>query len=375
MDWEDFRESPERPSNENPNPISGQWNVIFIANESDPAHTSMNGYVFLLPEGNAIWEKTVIQSLQAIHRDIYEKADVGKGIEDLKELLLNRNDIYTSKFKLTRSGLTFLQYMAVASRADKPDTPQIICRHAYYYVKYSFHKHKHHATAESLTSIYEYTGQEDVDGKALINGLKGALTRLHRDAHPADYKALFASKGIASYIKSLIISCRREGLISESVYSTELLYTSNITESLEIKGKKIESEIAVRSSFNVNFRSILIFIFGLLAPFVILFKDEILNTKADPSNHVIKAIRWFVANEFHIVATAVIVIFYYWLSKKIVLRWGSARLAAKKYHAISVAVVDFVAGNKRGANVLLYFGYAFLACLVLALLNKLFDFL
>jgi len=147
-------------------------------------------------------------------------------------------------------------------------------------------------------------------------------------------------------------------LLSEISYNAEKNYIDNLGESLEILGRKVEAGIAARGAFNANFRSIGLFIFAVLAPFTLLFKDEMM--------------KWIVLDESHLWLALGVVLVLYTILRRLVLRYGSPNLAAQKYHNISVRALDFVTSNERSSQVLMCLLYTIFSVLVISFLYRLF---
>lgn len=117
-----------------------------------------------------------------------------------------------------------------------------LCRQAFYYIKYLFHKHTHHDyTSESLTTIHAFNADKKyVSAINLISDLKQGLVDIKRNSNAK----LVHATGIASYAKSLAVSCNRKGLLEniESLTGSEpseyvreeISYFSHVIESLNI---------------------------------------------------------------------------------------------------------------------------------------------
>lgn len=338
----------------------GDWNVILLASGALDANF-IEGKVFLIPAQNPIWHSQILGSLKNIAKRVHEKSDIQIELSELETVLINSkqiNPVYIANFQLKKSGIVYLSYETEQQiEGNKSNINLLICRQCFYYLKYTFHKHKHHALAESLTTIHPYSSEKDVVGEALISDLRKALVTLSRDCDPSDYKVLFSSKGVLSYTKSLALTCKLEGLITDSTYASQKIYLDNIGESLEITGKKIEGGINTRIAFNANFRSICIFAFALLAPLTLLYKDNIVNSfgKAYSTHHIVKSFAWVVGDERHMLTIILIVLMIYYILRWINIRYGSPILALLKFKKISNEKLEFVLENKRSAEVLFAF--------------------
>lgn len=362
VDWEDFKSSSD-----------GQWNVVLLAS-GKVGSDYIDGQVYLVPAQNSIWQEEIAALLKNIELKVFQKEDIKEAFAELAVNLGNGakgEEVFASRFRLKEIGFVYLGSDQKVKDGDTT-TRLLICRQSFYFIKYTFHKHKHHESSESLTTIHRLSAKQDTVGKALIGDIKRCLVDLRRDSAPADFKVFFASKGILSYAKSLAYSCKVEGLLTDACYNAEKNYIDNLGESLEILGRKIEAGIAVRGAFNANFRSIGLFVFAVLAPFTLLFKDEIRQGNAQvPVNHIVQMMRWIVLDESHLLVVLAICIVLYISLRKVVLRYGSPNLAAQKYHQISVKTLDFVTNNERSSHVLMLLLYVLFAIAVLSFLYRL----
>jgi len=176
--------------------------------------------------------------------------------------------IFSIPFTMDGSGITYLELSHVKEpggtivREHSMDalSERTLCRQAFYYLKYLFHKHAHHDRSnDSLTTIHDVKPDPEESGKSLIRDIKRGLVDLRRDGNYSREVA-----GIASYGKSLALSCYRSGLVNAARRDCEVAYFDNLAESLKIlcdekAGKAIE--------FFKNFQLLLSVIFLFIAPF------------------------------------------------------------------------------------------------------------
>ena len=342
VDWEDVKTANSE----------GIWNVILIG--SSPLNSiEIEGKVILIPSSNNIWREKIIPLFQDVSQLVKEKEDIYQKHSDIEQLLvnlINSGGTFGSSFILKNNGITYLSPLNNINEDEK----MLICRQCYYFVKYTFHKDKHHARSETLTTCHRITNLSEI-GLTLVSDLKKALVTLKRDCDAADYKSLFAAKGILSYAKSLLMTCKAEGLMSSELYTIEKAYIDNIGESLDVMGKRVEGELVAKTSYDTNCRSIGLFIFAAIAPFTLVYKDQIashISKSPAQENHIVKLLQWFLGSEKNVLMAFLVVLGVYFIFQNIYLRYGSPSFAARKLKRISITYLDFVVDNRRSAEVL-----------------------
>lgn len=337
---------------------SGQWNVVLLS-DVDFESDSLIGAVYLVPKETNYWDKHIVGILREISQIRHEAGDIKNEFLRLKENLGNlvtHGEAFAANFHLLDNGITYLQNVHQNASIDES---LLICRQSYYFIKFSFHKDKHHKRSESLTTVHRLSDDAN-HGLLLVDDLKKALVTLARNSHPSDFKVFFAAKGILSYGKSLLNSCKKIGIIDEKAYTTEKAYFDNMAESIDVIGKKVEAEITTRTNFDNTFRSFWLFVFASIAPFTLMYKEEIRHHlalssdgSANPSLHMVDVLKWFLENDRHLIAFFIAFIVVYVVWKKIQLRFGAPYLARDKLYTVSNGVLEFVFDNRRRAGVVL----------------------
>lgn len=176
-----------------------------------------------------------------------------------------------------------------------------LCRQAFYYLKYLFHKHTHHDyTSESLTTVHRYNSDdESCCARNMISDLRRGLVDIKR----TDNSKLTHAAGIASYAKSLVISCERNGFFEKinngadkkEYISQELSYFDHVTDSLKILQLTHRREY-LKSVFSYSYK-VIGFLFLFLSPLLLItirqvalqatLNKELNNTfKQYPSNFI-----------------------------------------------------------------------------------------
>lgn len=366
VDWEDFKIEG----------LSGKWNVVLISDVVVDSR-EVSGHVFLVPKQIPAWDSAIVGQLRKISELTHEQDDIKLQYDNLKntlKTLLPSKNAFASEFTLKENGITFLKNISEDKDAE---TSLLVSRQSYYYLKYSFHKDKHHKRSESLTTVHRYNNDSNI-GLVLIGDIKKALVTLARDCHPSDYKMFFSAKGILSYGKSLLNSCKAQLLLDSETYTVEKAYFDNMAESLDVIGKRVESEINLRTNFDNTFRSIGLFLFACIAPFTLMYKDE-LRAELQVSNgnmvvpHVLKVLEWFIGNEQHFMFTIFSVIAGYYFLKRVQLRYGAPFLALDKLSINSKKIIEFVVDNRNAAEKLLNFIYLLIVIGVSSIFIKAFS--
>lgn len=158
------------------------------------------------------------------------------------------NELYFVDFYITHSGFVYLKYAPTVFDEQQPledDDIYVVIRQAFYYLKYSIHKHKHHTEeADALTTVVKYNDSSKNDaGTQLIGQLKRELTRIKRtqkENHRRhdDSEAL----GILGYMKSFLRSCKESNLLDDSNYERERDWISGMRDSFTAQHERIQTK-------------------------------------------------------------------------------------------------------------------------------------
>ncbi|MCF6282218.1 MAG: hypothetical protein L3J28_08405 [Candidatus Polarisedimenticolaceae bacterium] len=342
VDWKD----------EGPEEKDGIYRVLL--HSSFPADSKcINGMIYIIPESLAEHSWSDIDThIKGINQLAEDKEDILEAVSSLTKALANykHKRLYKIQFCLNESGFSFLKFDTDTQHTNK--TKDTAIRQAYYYIKYSWHKHRHHNdTAESLTTTHRIRDDGTIDGSLLITDLKKSLVILKRDFHPSDYKSLYHAKGMAAYAKSLISSCYKNEFINEITKAEHDGYLDNISCSLNVLAETVQREIDTRTLVSNNFRSILLFILAFVAPLTIIFREEIrLAAKAGESHSsiAIEVISSIAGNDYFILLTAICVWLLYCLHKKMHLKYGSSFLAFQLFKD----AIDLIVNQKHKADTL-----------------------
>lgn len=361
VDWEDVKT----------NTSEGLWNVLLLANSPLNA-IELTGTIYLMPRQVEILDKNFIGYIKNVPSQLNDGADICEIQKDLMTLLdapVKERQAFKAEFLLKDNGIVYLK----SDNCKSEDEYKLLCRQSYYYVKYTFHKDKHHSRSESLTTVHKVTNLSGM-GSILVNDIKKSLVVLKRSIYHADYKNLFAAKGILSYTKSLLMSCKVEALISDADYVIEKSYIDNMSESLEIMGRKFESELSARASYDTNVRSLGLFILAALAPFTLIYKETIVKSISKNStqdNHIVKAIEWFVGSEVHLLSTILFIVIAYYFFQGIFLKYGSPNFALRKFNQVRIKSILIIVDNYRSAKLILNIIYIIFAILILTIIIRL----
>lgn len=183
---------------------------------------------------------------------------------------------YLMDFLITANGFVFIKFVPSGSdeAADgvDPDDAYTACRQAFYYLKYSIHKHKHHGEkADALTTIvpwpsHPYRKTESNDpreavGLKLIGQLKRELTEIKRARQVDNSPGHATPLGIIGYLRSLINSCKAQELLSPEVANRELAWVDGVTQSFEAQQLKLEkAAVKKEAALQVSRQMVAIFV-------------------------------------------------------------------------------------------------------------------
>lgn len=272
VDWKDIRNQKK----------DGSFHVLLTA-EMSLNDDNLIGTIFIYPEQKAItcpeWE-VIKEKVFETTRIANNGNDIQAIYKDIKQRLKKYQDkeFYAINFDIDRRGFALLEL----DREISPNTldsinEHVLCRQAFYYLKYSLHQHQHHSDDDdSLTTIHEIPGKSREDiAISMINDLKKSLVKMKRELQSSGYYCLHDAKGIASYSKSLITSSLDATLIKSKTYNREMSYMDNLSDSLGNIAENIERKHIKKVSTSNSFRSIFLVIFAFLAPLSIVRRDDI----------------------------------------------------------------------------------------------------
>lgn len=190
-----------------------------------------------------------------------------------KENLFGRdgNEVYRVDFKVDHFGFTLLEYRNTAIDLIDPiadEEKYIIIRQAFYYIKYSLHKHKHHVEeSDALTTIVSYS---DATSKAvatqLLGQLKRELVRIKRTQRQNfrrqdDSEAM----GILGYMRSLLSSCYDNQFINNKIRLRELGWIEGMERSFTAQNERIGNHIGRRNTVDQGARQWVAYLLAFIA--------------------------------------------------------------------------------------------------------------
>ncbi len=224
-------------------------------------------------------------------------------IEESTQKLQQRNDFYTINFSVNNYGFIEL--------SSKNTTDKTILVQAFYFIKYSLHKHYHHEVHDdSITTIYD-TDNNDI-ATCLINELKKSLVDIRRGFSENGHHSLFRSKGIIAYGKSLIESCYATKKIETKQYLEQMSYMNNIAESLDNIAENLKWELEKKIDASNRFRSWVLLFLAVFTPIGYFYKDEI-SINPDNFSWIINFISTLYSNQSVYISVIISWVVLYWL--------------------------------------------------------------
>ncbi len=195
-------------------------------------------------------------------------------------------DIYRVDFKIQADGITLSSFTNLRGQSIEVDGNTnilndedrfIVCRHVFYYLKYSLHVHKHHEhQADALTSIVPF---EKNAGLKLIGQIKRELSAIKRtQLHHQRLHHSSEAIGILGYINSLLIALKDKEMISESQFDKESGRCNNMEKSFKGQSARIDDCFKKRSHIASSTKQVtmmmLSYISLCLIAFINLFKKN-----------------------------------------------------------------------------------------------------
>lgn len=242
----------------------GQFNVIAIGEVDShaPFYTgAMRGYVCIYPRAYGRKRKLKVdddagRARGQAHADIYAILDqmvvISGRTEEERSALdaywseLDRrfasgtplgqsphlDEVYVVEYEISADGLVFMKYVndAVDASSRSDGHQSIIVRQAFYYLKYSLHRHKHHGRqADALTTTVACQKETPhAVSMALFSQLKREIVSGQRRAFEVSGSAVNAPNaavdpiGVATYARALVAACHGRGWLD--ALSVEKLY-------------------------------------------------------------------------------------------------------------------------------------------------------
>ena len=260
--------------------LHGLWSVILFSKRILGSNYH-EGSVYFMPKGgddSPSWNDALdlarninLQLNTELSPDVLTQLLDFEGI--INNTCLPSTNCFRAKFRLEHDGIVGLE-----SLAKEKDEQKIIARQAYYYIKYAWHKHRHHdSRAETLTTIHNVclSNRKEYIAEVLIDDLKRNLVQFKRDADHTSHREMLKAKGIISYAKALVEIMKSRGLIDNDYYTKELNHLGYFKESLDIISSGIEKDISLHNQSVNDARALILFIFAMFTPALIFNKEAI----------------------------------------------------------------------------------------------------
>lgn len=274
--WKDFGDK-----NEN-----GFWRVVLLSKRNITQKTH-KGSVYLKPKKESpskTWE-SAINKINSINSKTKNEEEPNL-ITEFKELQTEIDLVSEEKgsqcikvsFNLDQDGIVHLKNCNDIYKDDL--NSKLLTRQAYYYIKYTWHRHQHHdSRSETLTTTHEFdlnTTNEEIAEK-LISDLKRNLVRFKRSIDHSSHREVLKAKGIVSYAKSLVEIMQTKGFIEEDFYKREISHLDYFKDSLEIISAGIEKDILMHNRSVNDARALVLFIFAIMTPAIVVNREALVD--------------------------------------------------------------------------------------------------
>ena len=197
--------------------------------------------------------------------------------QKLSEACLATMGCYQASFRLEQDGVVWVS----PSPVDEDDR-KVIARQAYYYIKYSWHKHQHHdSRAETLTTVHKIKGRDKDIAEQLVGDLKRNLVKFKRSIDHTSHRDILKAKGIVTYAKALVEIMRSKQFIGGGFYNREINHLEFFQESLDISSAGIEKDMSLHSQAVNDARAIILFVFAMVTPALIVNSSGIKEEYSD----------------------------------------------------------------------------------------------
>lgn len=341
VDWQDT-----------PGEEEGRFTVILAAT-SPATSLCLRGYLLLIPT-EAInkyenWE-SMSDKIRKIDKMARTGGEIGDDFRELYNSLLSfsGDEIHKVYFTLGVDGLAYLSYIPESAHQLDDVHAEVSVRQAFYYLKYSIHKHQHHHSSDdSLTTVHPIQDDSEI-GPTLIEDLKRALVTLKRNYENIDHSDLSDAQGVTAYALSLAETLKSRGMLTQQEYEREVSYFNNIRHSLDASAQRLEREIERNVAASGYARSIILFVLAILGPLAVLYKDAIIkqDTYYGTSDGAGTGLQLTIKALAHIFSSDTTFSFFvlnlvalYWLYNVVHSRYGTFALAFRRLRYIIEGIV------------------------------------
>lgn len=271
VDWKDF----DNKKNE----LRGLWSVIVLSKRSIANKKHIGTIYFMLNQKSRDepWRDS-LETVREINLQLNTEQDIdipeefSRLEESLAKTCSVSRDCFNAKFILEQDGIVWIE-----PSPKNDDDRKLIARQAYYYIKYSWHKHRHHdARAETLTTAHKIETNESkiYIADRLIGDLKRNLVRFKREIDHTSHRDILKAKGIVSYTKALVEIMRSKGFIDNDFYTREINHLEYFQESLDIISSGIEKDMSLHSQAVNDARAFILFVFAMITPALFINKNS-----------------------------------------------------------------------------------------------------
>lgn len=290
VDWKDFGEKE----------LTGVWSVVLLSKRK-LKERNHEGTVYFMPKErhSEDWDKAeeLMRNINLEYKTALKdetSPDLIKHFDQLQQKIDNASKAesvcYKAAFKLEENGIVNLNYCNKNKNKNSDDLDaKIITRQAYYYIKYTWHRHQHHdSRAETLTTCHEIPveSQNEEIAERLIGDLKRNLVRFKRGIDHSSHREVLKATGILSYTKSLVEIMKSKKFISPDSYDKEMNHLKYFQESLEAISSGIEKDISMHNSAVNDARAVILFIFAILTPALVVNRQAIENVFAKKTSNI-----------------------------------------------------------------------------------------
>lgn len=300
------------------------------------------------PSPTQLKNKNFLESLHALIRtvryDSWNEKNIEAGFLKVYNLLRYEDKgteaHFVVRFCLQEVGISYLGLESSGKSVDNDEQLAII-RQAFYYLKYSMHKHQHHdRDDDSLTTIHKIPRHKKDIGLILINDLKHGLVQLKRNFGTESNSSRFGAKGIASYGISLIKACESSQFISPEAANQQLVIFGAITASIESRVEEYQAQEDRRVTAINKSRGLIFLILALLSPWIIMLsKGAAGEPFYNPESKVAEILKYIVSSDWHILYSFLFLMIIYHGDKLLYSNFPSGFLGSKGFRVHIASII------------------------------------
>lgn len=242
--------------------------------------------------------------------------------EELKFLLVSNHlfgeegrEVYLVDYYIDHYGFSYFNYRNTEIDEEFPlksYEKYLIVRQAFYYIKYSLHKHKHHTQeSDALTTVIPTAGGRAEIALQLLGQLKRELVRIKRTQRQNfrrqdDSEAI----GVLGYMRSLLSSLKDDNFITDRIYIREKDWIRGMEISFGAQNERIKAKVSRKENANLASRQWMAYILAFFTAVCVIWINTVGKKFESTTSPLYSDTINILVNNFHWSALGVFVLLF-----------------------------------------------------------------